>query len=280
MAVKPTVFVGSSAESISIAYEIQSQLSDDAIVRPWKGLVDLGEFTLEALSRMVDDFDFGVFVFAADDMLDLRGEHLLAARDNVILETGIFIERLSRLKTLVVVQEVSNLRWPSDLKGLTVASFSLPAGIKPSEADPDLLQQALGKACSQLRTVIKKRYLDDPPEMLSGGMIYLLRHLQTRSYSLGELADILIHFNSTGKATKLSAREAEGWGKAAQYALQCLRALRLVDQFGTGEYSITSAGRRLLDSGRLEKRFQNSLICELLTLDPRRGLSPRRPEGA
>ena len=96
----PEAFVGSSSESLNIAYEIQSQLNGTAVVQPWKGLIDLSSYTLDALMERMYDFDFGIFIFAADDIMEIRGENYLAARDNVILEAGLFIEKLGKEKNI------------------------------------------------------------------------------------------------------------------------------------------------------------------------------------
>jgi hypothetical protein len=255
----PKVFVGSSSESLNIAYEIQSQLNDVALVQPWKGLIGLGSFTLEALMEQIYDFDFGIFIFAADDVVEIRGENYLTARDNVILETGLFIEKLGRKRTFLVVQEMQpKLHLPSDLAGLTVASFHLPPGMKPAEAQP-YMQQALWTACIDIKKAIQAQQALGPSEVLSSGMVYLLRHLEDRSYSMEALTRILVYFQIKEEYENLSDREKKSWEKATQYACQCLQALELVHHFGYDRYGITPGGRRLLMSSKLPHRFPSVL---------------------
>ena len=51
----------------------------------------LNESTFGALSTMAERFDFAVFVFDADDVAQIRREKVVAVRDNVVFELGLFI---------------------------------------------------------------------------------------------------------------------------------------------------------------------------------------------
>jgi hypothetical protein len=263
----PKAFVGSSSESLNIAYEIQAQLDGTAIVQPWKGLIGLGAYVLDALMEQMYDFDFGIFVFAADDMVEIRGENYLAARDNIILEAGLFLERLGRKRTLLVVQDVKpKVHLPSDLAGLTVASFSLPQNMKPDAAEPPVIRQALGTACNEIRNAIKTHQTHEPSEVLSGGMVYLLRHLEDQGYNIRDLTRILVHIQIEKEYDQLSDGEKKGWEKAAQYACLCLQALDLIEPYGTIDYGITPGGRRLLASSKLRHRFAKEFKAEKMSL--------------
>jgi len=265
----PKAFVGSSSESLNIAYEIQAQLDGTAIVQPWKGLIGLGAYVLDALMELMHDYDFGIFVFAADDMVEIRGENYLAARDNVILEAGLFLERLGRKRTLLVVQEVKpKLHLPSDLAGLTVASFSLPQSMKSDAAEPSLIRQALGRACNEIRNAIKTQQAREPSEVLSGGMVYLLRHLEDQGHSIRGLTRILVHLQNEKEYDHLSDGEKKSWEKATQYACLCLRALELIQPYGTIDYRITAGGKKLLASGKLAERFAGPLNFPLVSKKP------------
>jgi hypothetical protein len=256
----PKVFVGSSSESLNIAYEIQFQLKDVALVQPWKGLIGLGSFILESLMEQIYDFDFGIFIFAADDIVEIRGENYITARDNVILETGLFIEKLGRKRTFLVVQEMQpKLHLPSDLAGLKVASFHLPPGVKPAEAQSHM-QEALWTACAEIKKAIQDQQALEPPEVLSSGMVYLLGHLEDRGYSMEALTRILVYFEIQEEYENLSDREKTSWEKATQYACQCLRALDLVHHFGSDRYGITPGGRKLLKSSKLQHIFPSTLL--------------------
>ena len=150
------------------------------------------------------------------------------------------------------------LHLPSDLSGLTVASFSLPPNMKPDAADPSLIRQALGPACNEIRNAIKTQQAREPSEVLSGGMVYLLRHLEDHIYNLKGLTIILVHFQIQEEYDNLSDREKVSWEKATQYACQCLLALGLIRPLGYNEYDITPGGRKLLASSKLLHRFPTS----------------------
>src|SRR5262249_428260 len=92
--------------------------------------------------------DFAVLVLTPDDLLVRQGEERNAARDNVLLELGLFMGRLGRSRTFAVCQKDSNLKLPSDLAGVSLASFSAPGG-------SGRLVAALGPACFKIRNAIR-----------------------------------------------------------------------------------------------------------------------------
>ena len=79
--------------------------------------------TIDELGDIVDDSDFGVFVFLSDDLVRLRNQEHLAVRDNVLFEFGLFFSKLERKRVAMVVPEklTSPLHLPTDLAGLTGA---------------------------------------------------------------------------------------------------------------------------------------------------------------
>ena len=80
---KPTLFVGSASESLDIAYAAQRNLEDVAEVIVWtQGISELSKSYLESLMNALEDTDFGLFVFGADDVVRIRGTEMPAARDN------------------------------------------------------------------------------------------------------------------------------------------------------------------------------------------------------
>ena len=93
---RPTLFIGSSSESLDIAYAAQSNLEDVAEVLVWtQGIFELSKSYLEALLDALDDTEFGLFIFNADDVTKIRGTETRTARDNVVFELGLFIGRLA-----------------------------------------------------------------------------------------------------------------------------------------------------------------------------------------
>jgi predicted nucleotide-binding protein len=147
IAKKPRVFIGSSTEGLTIARKLQSSLSDDFLVEIWnQGTVfGLGTHTLEALEKAVQTYDFGVFVFTPDDELHTRGETKPVARDNVIFELGLFNGRIGRTRTFIVKPRGTSISIPTDLAGVTIATY-----------DPENrnLASALEPTCDRIRDAV------------------------------------------------------------------------------------------------------------------------------
>jgi predicted nucleotide-binding protein len=143
---KYRMFIGSSTEGLSVANHIQALLQHDGEVEVWnQGTVfGLGTATLEALEAAVLTYDFGIFVFTPVDELHTRGLVKQVARDNVVFELGLFIGKLTR-KRAFVVQPRNGLTVPSDLAGITTASY---------DSTHSNLAAALGPACQQIRTAV------------------------------------------------------------------------------------------------------------------------------
>jgi predicted nucleotide-binding protein len=144
---KPRVFIGSSVEGLPTANALQSLLAHDYYVEVWNQdtVFGLGSSTIEALEKAVSIYDFGVFIFTPDDKLLRRGEDKPVARDNVIFELGLFVGHLGRFRAFVVNPSNEEMSLPSDLKGLTTATYS--------SAGPNLTA-ALGPAAQQIRAAI------------------------------------------------------------------------------------------------------------------------------
>lgn len=148
---KPSVFVGSSGEGLEIARAVQSQLEDVGEVELWnEGVFGLSSSTLDSLVQALDTFDFAVLVMTPDDLIVSRNVEQNSARDNILIELGLFIGRLGRERTFLLYQKDSNVKIPSDLAGVTLAAFSKPS-------DDGKLVSAVGPACFKIRNAIKAR---------------------------------------------------------------------------------------------------------------------------
>ena len=145
---RPRIFIGSSSEGLDIANKLQDLLAGELSVVVWnQGTVfGLGTSTLEALEAAVLEFHHAVFVFTADDQLNMRGEVKSVARDNVLFELGMFIGKLGRKKAFVVHPGNKGVSLPSDLAGITTAPYD------PVERN---LAAALGPVASRIRTAVR-----------------------------------------------------------------------------------------------------------------------------
>ena len=145
---RPSLFVGSSSEGLEIARAAEFQLRDVAEITLWnEGFFGLGQSTLEALVNALERFDFAILVVTPDDLVVSRGEESARARDNVMLELGLFMGRLGRARTFVL-SDATRVRLPSDLAGVTVASFDSDRG------DGNLIA-AVGPATTLMRKTIR-----------------------------------------------------------------------------------------------------------------------------
>ena len=119
------VFIGSSREAKLIAQALQHELRDVAASELWsQGLFRVGTVVLDDLVQVANGYDFGVFVFAPDDILKMREKQYSAVRDNVVFELGVFVGRLGPERCFFVVPEADDqLHLPSDLSGIIPAKY-------------------------------------------------------------------------------------------------------------------------------------------------------------
>lgn len=146
---KPRVFVGSSVEKLDIAYAIQQNLQYKADVTVWtQGVFSPMSNTLDDLLKELDNSDFGVFVFAPEDIVQIRDKHLPSVRDNVLFEFGMFIGRLGKERTFFILpRDQQGFHLLTDLSGVNPATF---------DSSRENLQAALGPSCFQIQQAIQK----------------------------------------------------------------------------------------------------------------------------
>jgi hypothetical protein len=146
---KPRVFVGSSRESLAIARGVQNNLDPgDADVTVWpQGVFKISQYGLESLLEATRSNDFGVFVFAPDDLTTIRHEQYSTVRDNVLFELGLFMGRLGRERVFVVIPRGAKLHLATDLSGWNMVDYD------PKRKD---IGPALGVACNQIREEIQR----------------------------------------------------------------------------------------------------------------------------
>jgi len=137
------VFVGCSSESEIYAKAFSEELKGLADVVPWR---DAEEFKptqniLNALSKAAGNYDFGVLIFAPDDITLSRATRSRSTRDNVLFEFGLFLGELGPNRTFGLIQgserKKERVKLPSDLGGVIMPQYRPPPG-KP----PQILKQA------------------------------------------------------------------------------------------------------------------------------------------
>jgi predicted nucleotide-binding protein len=73
---KPRLFIGSSSEGRAVAEAIHANLANNAECTTWSyGVFELARSTLQSLQDQLRTSDFGVFVFSADDVINLFGSN-------------------------------------------------------------------------------------------------------------------------------------------------------------------------------------------------------------
>jgi predicted nucleotide-binding protein len=119
------VFVGSSSEAISEASYISRALTRRNLAcRLWtQGVFQLSQTTIEDLVRASQEYDYAILFLTPDDMTASRGNRKASPRDNVVFELGLFMGALGRERTYIVTPAGIDLKLPTDLLGITRASY-------------------------------------------------------------------------------------------------------------------------------------------------------------
>jgi hypothetical protein len=146
---RPRIFIASAGDSADVAYAIQSNLDRHADCTVWnQGVMRLSRVSTHNLLKQLDNSDFGIFVFNPDDVLSSRDEEHAVARENVVLELGMFAGRLGVESTFIVMPRDVDIRLPSNLVGLTVGEYAT------DRSDGNLVA-ALGPVCHEIRRELK-----------------------------------------------------------------------------------------------------------------------------
>jgi len=145
---KPLLFLGCSAESLTIAQEIQLGLKHDNVeVVVWTdGVFGPSGIPIDSLINTVNESDFAVFVFSPDDRVISRDSEYNAPRDNTVFELGLFMGKLERSRTFIVKEQSTDVKIPTDLLGITPLTYIYRGSGN--------LSAAIGPVCTELRKVI------------------------------------------------------------------------------------------------------------------------------
>lgn len=185
---RPSLFIGSSAEGLGIAKAIQCNLDRLCEVQIWsQGVFGLSSGTLETLVAELPRFDFAILVLTPDDLTVSRDRQSPSPRDNVLLELGLSIGMLGRERTFIVHDRTADIKLPSDLAGVTLASY------QPHSSGE--IKAALGAASTNIETAINKlgkRCKDNSP--LNPNEIQTPN--KQKNHRLGQISGNVAHVNS------------------------------------------------------------------------------------
>ena len=135
---------------MDVAYALQKNLEYESDPTVWdQGVFRPMRQTLVDLTTEAAQTDFAVFIFAPDDIADIRGETRAVVRDNVLFELGLFIGALGLERCFMVApRDAPNLHLPSDLLGLAPLSYA-------ADRRDGRLRAALGPASHEILTSIR-----------------------------------------------------------------------------------------------------------------------------
>ncbi|TGK54267.1 hypothetical protein EHQ16_19305 [Leptospira kanakyensis] len=130
---KPKFFCASSGESKVFAENLKSMINEFCEIDLWTdNFFSKNDFPIDTLIEKRNQYDGGIFLFFEDDKVISRKKQYFSARDNVILEYGIFLSALGRKNCLIL--HPPNIKIPSDIKGL----YTLEVKFKKGTKDLDL----------------------------------------------------------------------------------------------------------------------------------------------
>jgi hypothetical protein len=172
---KPRLFLGSSSESLPIIEILTEELADVAEVVPWTDSRTFPptEFLTTSLLKAAASFDFGLFLFEPDDIVESRQQSSAVPRDNVVFELGLFMSHLGLKRAFPMVPR-GRVKMLSDLAGFQPITYHEPeeaAALKAlivREQNPitrraqlaqlkTLLASALKDPVQQIRTIVQTR---------------------------------------------------------------------------------------------------------------------------
>jgi len=120
----PSIFISSSVAGIETARELAKQIESFANVTIWsEAAFEPGKTTFESLTEIADRSDFAIFLLTAHDVVHSRDFSRRIPRDNMLFELGFLAGRLGIDRTLIVAEQNSDPRLPSDLAGAGFLKF-------------------------------------------------------------------------------------------------------------------------------------------------------------
>lgn len=134
---KPRIFIGSSTEGLPVAKRIKAFFEADYECFVWNdGVFQFNESFIDTLLKSASLFDFGFMVFSSDDISKIRDKEYETARDNVLFEYGLFLGRVGLDRAYVLCED--GVKIPTDLSGLTIASYKVEKGTPTDSLEESL----------------------------------------------------------------------------------------------------------------------------------------------
>jgi predicted nucleotide-binding protein len=123
---KPSIFIGTSVEGLSVGSALHSGLEYECEPTRWDhGVFGPNRAPLHSLISHAKKSDFAVIVLTPDDVTQKRGEATFTARDNCIFELGLFMGALGPDRCFFVHSRDLEMGLPSDLEGLVTLTYPL-----------------------------------------------------------------------------------------------------------------------------------------------------------
>ncbi|WP_052437622.1 TIR domain-containing protein [Vibrio jasicida] len=127
MSTAPTnMFIASSVEGLEVAESVKALLEHSSIrAEIWtQGTFKANGYPLEQLELALQKHRFGLFIMTPDDILLRRNEEVNVARDNVLLELGMFIGKYGREHCFIMLPRGGAApKMPSDLTGFNTLDY-------------------------------------------------------------------------------------------------------------------------------------------------------------
>lgn len=147
---KPRLFIASSVETLPVAEAVNVNLDHEFEITIWKnGTFKLSSSTIDDLVEKSSFVDFALFIFAPEDIAEIRSRKKHVVRDNVIFEMGLFVGAIGKSRSFILKPRDVEMHLPTDLLGVT------PADYDASRSDGDLVS-ATNRACSLIKSEVER----------------------------------------------------------------------------------------------------------------------------
>ena len=303
----PKLFIGSSGESLPIVQLLEEGLKDDADITAWTDptIFPPQKFYANSLLEVPGRFDFGLFLFEPDDVVQSRGQELAAPRDNVIFEFGLFMSRLGLERTFALAPR-GRVKILSDIAGLQpltyvepreVAEFRKDLANTPPDKDPTR-KALIAEIQNSLRAPLKSA-MEDIRKLLKAGPIEA-KGVYADAANVVEVGPVVIKLvraalDIQGKAVvrHLALDMSEAWGilasnfldnagKSHNISWQCLMIdpkAPTIKKMASPSVSITTAASRIKDMKKFMSKNAKALAARKLSFECRLYADPPMVHG-